>query len=82
VGTALRRLADELTATLAGLIGYVCVLAALGVGVIHILEWDGPNDAIETVPRPALMAAERPTVIHEGVEGPNRPALRQSVAVR
>jgi hypothetical protein len=88
VGVALHRLADELTATLAGLLGYVAVLALLGMGVIQILRMDEVGVAIESVPRTAWVV-ERPTVIEEaavqtldGSESPNRPMLRTSVAAR
>jgi hypothetical protein len=74
VGTALQRLADELTAVLGGLIGYVAVLAALGVGIAYLLE----IDVVSAEPTaPAIQAAvERPYVINDG------PELRRSVAAR
>jgi hypothetical protein len=87
VGAALHRLADELTATLAGLLGYVAVLALLGMGVIQILQMDEVGAAIESVPRTAW-TMERPTVIEEPAlpahdrEDVNRPTLRTSVAAK
>jgi hypothetical protein len=88
VGAALHRLANEVTATLAGLLGYVAVLALLGMGVVQILQMDEVGAAIDSVPRTAW-TVERPTVIEEaavqtldGSESPNRPTLRTSVAAR
>jgi hypothetical protein len=87
VGAALHRLADELTATLAGLLSYVAVLALLGMGVIQILQMDEVGAAIDSVPRTAW-TVERPTVIEETAmpahdnDHSNRPTLRTSVAVR
>lgn len=83
VGRALHRLADELTAVLAGLIGYAAVLAALGVGVIYLLEMGQVSAAIEPGPRAVQAAVERPYVINDDqTEGPNRPDLRRTVATR
>jgi hypothetical protein len=87
VGTTLQRLADELTATLAGLLGYVAVLAVLGMAVVSVLEMDEVSAALEPTPRVEQIAVERPTVLPEvtgqdRIEGPNRPTLRQSVAAR
>jgi hypothetical protein len=78
VGTALHRLADELTAVLGGLLGYVAVLAALGVGVIYLLEIDGVSAAIEPGPRADHAAVERPYVVSD--DRPMRPELRRAVA--
>ena len=81
VGTALQRLADELTAVLGGLLGYVAVLAALGLGIAYLLEIDG----VSAEPgAPAIQAAvERPYVINDDrVDGLNRPELRRSMAAR
>jgi hypothetical protein len=75
VGTALHRLADELTAVLGGLIGYIAVLAALGVGIAYLLEIDGVS--AEPDARPVQAAVERPYVIND--EGPE---LRRSMAAR
>jgi hypothetical protein len=80
VGTAIQRLADELTAVLAGLIGYAAVLAALGVGVIYLLETDEVGAAIETGLRAERAAVERPYVVND--DGPDRPELRRAVAAR
>lgn len=83
VGSALQRLADELTAVLASLIGYAAVLAALGVGIIYLLDMDGVSAAIEAAPRSDQAAMVRPYVIDgERIEGPNRPELRRSMAAR
>ena len=83
MGTALHRLADELTAVLGGLLGYVAVLAALGVMVIYLLEIDGVSAAMEPGPRSDQAAVERPYVINDDrIEGPNRPELRRSVATK
>ena len=86
VGTALHRLADELTAVLAGVLGYVAVLAALGVTVITLLEIDGVSAAMGPGPRSDQAAVERPfhvfAINDDRVEGPNRPELRRSVAAR
>jgi hypothetical protein len=80
VGTALQRLADELTAVLGGLLGYAAVLAALGVGVIYLLDMDGVSAAIETGLRTEHAAVERPYVISDDrTEGPE---LRRAVAAR
>lgn len=79
VGRALHRLADELTAVLGGLLGYVAVLAALGVGVVYLLDMDEVRAAIEPEPRADLAAVERPYVINEG---PTRPELRRAVAAK
>ena len=78
VGSALQRLADELTAVLGGLIGYVAVLAALGVGIAYLLEIDGVNAGPGA---PTIQAAvERPYVINDDrIEGPE---LRRTVAAR
>ena len=80
VGRALHRLADELTAVLGGLIGYVAVLAALGVGVIYLLDMDEVTAAIEPPARSIQAAVERPYVITN--EGPDRPELRRAVAAK
>jgi len=77
-GTALRRLADELTATLAGLLGYIAVLAFLGVTVIQILEMDEISTGIGSVPASAWTTNERPP--HDRIEGTERPQFRPSVA--
>ena len=78
VGTALQRLADELTAVLGGLIGYVAVLAALGLGIAYLLEIVGVNAQPET--RTIQAAVTKPYVINDDrVEGPE---LRQTVAAR
>jgi hypothetical protein len=58
VGTAIQRLADELTAVLGGLIGYAAVLAALGVGIAYLLEIDVVNT--EPGARTEQVAMERP----------------------
>ena len=80
VGTALHRLADELTAVLAGVLGYVAVLAALGVTVITLLEIDGVSAAMEPRPRSDQAAVARPYVVNDDrTEGPE---LRRSVAAR
>jgi hypothetical protein len=76
VGIALHRLADELTAVLAGLLGYIGVLAALGVLVIYALESDAVSAAIEPAPRSMQAAMAQPYGINEG---PNRPELRRGV---
>jgi hypothetical protein len=78
----LRHLADEMTATLAALIGYVAVLAVLGVGVIQLLHMEEVGAEIETVPRTVLVTAERPVVLPEETPREGRLQLRQSVAVR
>jgi len=81
VGRALHRLADELTAVLAGLLGYAAVLAALGVGVIYLLDTDAVRAAIEPEPRAVQATVERPYVIDgDRTEVPHRPELRQSIA--
>ena len=80
VGPVLHRLADELTAVLGGLLGYVAVLAALGVGVVYLLELGGASAAMEPGPGTGEAALERPYVIDD--EGPNRPELRRAVAGR
>ena len=78
VGTALQRLADELTAVLGGLLGYVAVLAALGLGIAYLLEIDGVSG--EPDARTIQAAVERPYVINEDrAEGPD---LRRTVATR
>ena len=77
MGRALHRLADELTAVLGGLIGYAAVLAALGIGVIYLLDMDEVGAAIETGLRADLAAVERPYVA--GDEGPE---LRRAVAAK
>ena len=83
VGPALHRLANELTALLAGLLGYVAVLAALGVGVIYLLETDDVRAAIEPPARSTEAAVERPYVIDgDRTERPNQPERRQSAAAR
>jgi hypothetical protein len=86
VGTALRRLADELTAVLGGLLGYVAVLAALGVMVIYLLEIDGVSAAMEPGPRSDQAAVERPDRASafngNRIEVANRPELRRTVAAR
>jgi hypothetical protein len=83
VGRALHRLADEVTAVLGGLIGYVAVLAALGVGVIYLLEMEEVSAAIETSLRTEHAAVARPYVINDDrTERPTRPELRQSMAAR
>jgi hypothetical protein len=80
-------MADELTAFLAGVLGYIAVLGALGVVIISILELDG----VTTAPSgPGLRfdwaAVEGPTRISaidgDRVAGRNRPPLRGSVATR
>jgi hypothetical protein len=81
VGTALQRLADELTAVLGGLLGYVAVLAALGVTIAYLLEIDGVNT--EPGARTDQVAMGRPYVIDDDqIKGPNRPELRRAVATR
>jgi hypothetical protein len=71
-------LADEFTAVLGGLLGYVAVLAALGVGIAYLLEIDGVS--AEPDGRTIQAAVERPYVINEDrVEGPD---LRRSMAAR
>lgn len=87
MGTTLQRLADELTATLAGLLGYVAVLAVLGMAVVHVLEMDEVTAALEPTLRVELIAVERPTVLAEPtpqgrIDKPNRLLLRQSVAAK
>jgi hypothetical protein len=78
VGTALQCLADELTAVLGGLLGYVAVLAALGLGIAYLLEIDGVS--AEPDARTIQAAVERPYVINEDrAEGPD---LRRTVATR
>jgi hypothetical protein len=71
-------LADELTAVLGGLLGYVAVLAALGVGVIYLLDMDEVRAAIEPAPRADLAAVERPYVVND--DWPDRPQLRRAAA--
>ena len=79
VGTALQRLADELTAVLGCLLGYVAVLAALGVTIAYLLEIDGVS--AEPGARPVQAAVERPYVVNDDrTEGLNRPELRRSTA--
>lgn len=80
VGRALHRLANELTAVLGGLIGYGAVLAALGVGIIYLLDMDAVSAAIEPTPRAIQAAVERPYVVDDG--GPDRPELRRAMAAR
>jgi hypothetical protein len=79
VGTALQRLADELTAVLGGLLGYVAVLAALGVGIAYLLEIDGVSaepgartEQVATLARPYVVNDDR-------IEGPE---LRRTVVAR
>ena len=40
MGSALHRLAEELTAVFGAILGYVAVLTLLGVAVIHLLDID------------------------------------------
>lgn len=81
VGPALHRLANELTALLAGLIGYAAVLAALGVGVIYLLDMDTVGAAIEPKARPIQAAVERPYVVDGNqAEALARPESRQAAA--
>ncbi len=60
MGTALRRLADELTAALARVLAYIGVLAALGVVTIHFLDTGDVSAAIEPAPRADWTVLERP----------------------
>ena len=62
---------------LGGLIGYTAVLAALGVGVIYLLEIDQVSAGIEPAPRSIQAAVERPYPIDD--EGPE---LRRGVLAR
>jgi hypothetical protein len=87
MGTTLQRLANELTATLAGVLGYVAVLAVLGMAVVHVLEMDEVSAALEGTPRVDRVVVERPTVLseatsHDRIEGTTLPLLRQSVTAR
>ena len=77
-------MADELTAFLAGLLGYVAVLGGARRGWSStILEIDGVGTATEPGPRADQAAVERPYVVNDDRgEGPNRPELRRSVAAR
>lgn len=77
MGSAIQRLADELTAVLAGLIGYVAVLVALGVGVIYLLDTDEVGATLETGLRAERAAVERPYVVND-----DGPELRRAVAAR
>jgi hypothetical protein len=80
VGRALSRLADELTAVLGGLLGYAAVLAALGVGVIYLLDMT-VSAATEPEPRSAQATVERPYVITDDrIAGLDQPELRRAVA--
>jgi hypothetical protein len=83
VGTALQRLADELTAVLGGLLGYVAVLAGLGVTIAYLLEIDGVSAATEPGLRADRAPIERPYVVNdERIDALNRPELRRSMAAR
>jgi hypothetical protein len=78
-------MADELTAFLAGVLGYIAVLGALGVVIISVLELDGATAAGPGL-RSDWAAVEPSTRISaidgDRVEGRNRPPLRGSVATR
>jgi hypothetical protein len=80
----LYRLANELTALLAGLLGYAAVLAALGVLVVSILEIDGEGTAMTSGPRPDWTALEpshtASTTGDDRIDVASRPELRRSVA--
>ena len=66
---------------LGGLIGYAAVLAALGAGVVYLLEMDHVSAAIETAPRADQAAVERPYVIDgERTAVSPRPELRHAAA--
>ena len=79
-------MANELTAVLGGLLGYVGVIAALGVLVMAILEADGVATGMNSGPRSDWAAVARPdgasTVSSDRIAGPDRPELRRSVAAK
>ena len=79
-------MADELTAFLAGVLGYIAVLGALGVVIISILELDGVTAPSGPGLRFDWAAVDGPTRISaidgDRVAGRNRPPLRGSVAAR
>jgi hypothetical protein len=78
-------MADELTAFLAGVLGYIAVLGALGVVIISVLELDGATAAGPGL-RSDWTGAGRPTRVSaidgDRIEGLVRPPLRGSVAAR
>jgi hypothetical protein len=80
----LYRLANEMTALLAGLLGYGAVLAALGVLVVSILEIDGQGTGMTSMPRADLTAVEpshgAATVGDDRIDAGGQPKLRQSMA--
>ena len=66
---------------LGGLLGYVAVLAALGLGIAYLLEIDGVS--AEPGARPIQAAVERPYVVNDDrTEALNQPELRRSMATR
>ena len=77
-------MADELTAFLAGVLGYIAVLGALGLVIVSILELDGASSGPGL--RPDWAAVEQPTRISaidgDRVAGRTRPPLRGSVTAR